>query len=58
MTDELTPAEKSAMKWIQFSERMEVLNAKYEEGDINSHDAWKSAQYNYHLIRGLENDLH
>ena len=52
-TDALTPAERNALKWVEFSERMDALNVKYENGDTNSHDAWKAVQHNYHLIKGV-----
>jgi hypothetical protein len=48
----LTPAERNSLRYIHLSSRLDGLVERYEMGELDSHDAWKSVQYAYSLVKG------
>ena len=49
-TEPLTTVENYAIKWQMFSQYMENISTRYENGDITGYDAWEIAVEKYKLF--------
>lgn len=51
MSDQLTPAERNALKWVQFDGRMAEIHGAWQRGEVDLPHSWDAAIYFWRLMK-------